>query len=123
MGIEDVNLTMVSETEVKEAIFKHHYNDMISVINTKSKQEAIKRDDFTKVQEYSYEKSVINSRMAFTIRSHMVPKILGYFKNRYKGKGTISEWLNCDYCQEGKIMTQSHCMSCSAWSGLRKDWT
>ena len=86
---------MVSETERKEAIFKHHYNDMISVINTKSKQEAIKRDYFTKVQEYSYEKSVINSRMAFKIRSHMVPKILGYFKNRYKGKGTISEGLNC----------------------------
>ena len=59
-------------------------------------------------------------RMAFKIRSHMVPEITGNFKNRYKVKGTISEGLSCEHCKEGEIMTQSHCMSCSAWSGLRE---
>ena len=80
---------MVSKAEVKEAIFKHHYSDMINIINTNSKLEAIKGDDFTKVQEYFNEKSVSNSRMAFKIRSHMVPEIPGNFKNRYKVKGTV----------------------------------
>ena len=120
IGIEDVNIVMVSKTEVKEAIFKHHYSDMISTINTKSKLEAIKGDDFTEVQEYFNEKSVSNSRMAFKVRSLMVPEIPGNFKNRYKVKGTLSEGLTCEYCQEGEIMTQSHCMSCPAWSGLRE---
>ena len=46
VGIEDVNLVMVFKSEVKEAIFKHHYSDMMDVINTKSKLEAIKGDDF-----------------------------------------------------------------------------
>ena len=120
VGIEDVNHVAVSKYEVKEAIFKHHYSDMIAVINTKSKLEAIKENDFTQVQEYFNEKSVSDSRMAFKVRSLMIPEIPGNFKNRYKVKGTISEGLTCEYCQEGEIMTQSHCMSCSAWSELRE---
>ena len=75
---------------------------------------------FTEVQDYFNDKSVGNSRMAFKVKSQRVPEIPGNFKNRYKVKGTISEGLVCDHCQEGEIMTQSHCISCSAWSGLRE---
>ena len=49
----------------------------------------------------------------------MVADILGNFKNKYKVKGTVSDGLVCDQCQEGELLTQSHCMTCSAWSDLR----
>ena len=58
--------------------------------------------------------------MAFKVQSQMVPEIPGNFKNRYRVKGTTSEGLLCDQCQEGEILTQSHCISCSDWSNLRE---
>ena len=48
--------------------------------------------------------------MAFKIRSKMVKEIPENFKNNYKEEGLI-----CQYCTETKIMSQSHCMECSAW--------
>ena len=92
---------------------------MMAIVGSKPKLEAIKGDDFTEVQEYFNDKSVANGRMAFKVRSQMVPDIPGNFKNRYRVKGTTSEGLMCDHCQEGEILTQSHCISCSAWSNLR----
>ena len=50
----------------------------------------------------------------------MVPKIPGNFKNKYRVRGTESEGLVCTECQEEEIMTQSHCLTCSAWSKLRE---
>ena len=77
----------------------------------------IKNDNIEKVQEYFHEKSVEKSWMAFKVRSHMVPEIPGNFKNRFKN---TSEGLVCKYCQEGKIMTQDHCLECPAWEELRR---
>ena len=53
--------------------------------------------------------------MAFKIRSKMVEEIPENFKNKYKEEGLI-----CQYCTETKIMSQSHCMECSAWVDQRK---
>ena len=64
--------------------------------------------------------SVENTRMGFMIRTQMVPKIPGNFKNKYRVRGTEREGLVCTECPEEEIMTQSHCLTCSAWSELRE---
>ena len=77
----------------------------------------IKDEDFSQVQNYFHEKSLYKSRMAFKIRSQMVPDIPGNFKRKFEKK---EGGLICKYCEEGNIMSQSHCMECSAWSELRR---
>ena len=85
-----------------------------------TKLEDIKEDDFREVQPYFVDKSVDKVRMAFKIRTHMVPEIPGNYKNKYRVKGTVSDGLACPDCQDGVIMTQSHCLACPSWSGLRE---
>jgi hypothetical protein len=119
LGIPDVNNMMVSKHEVKNAIFDHHYNDMVNIVNTKTKLDDIKGEDFREVQSYFNDKSVENTRMAFKVRTQMVPNIPGNFKNKYRVKGTEKEGLVCSHCQQGEILTQSHCLTCSAWAELR----
>ena len=58
--------------------------------------------------------------MAFKVRTLMVPDIPGNFKNKYRVKGTVDEGLLCSECDQGEIMTQSHCTTCPAWSDLRE---
>ena len=89
----DVNNLIVSKTEVKMAIFKHHYKEMVDFINTISKLDASKGYDFEEVQSYFINKSVANTRMAFRIRSQMLADISRNFKNKYKVKGTVSDGL------------------------------
>ena len=43
--------------------------------------------------------------------------IPGNFKRKFVKK---EDGLICKYCEEGNIMSQSHCMECSAWSELRR---
>ena len=120
IGIPDVNSQIVTKKEVKTAIFEHHYKDMVETVKTKKKLDDIKEDDFREVQPYFEDKSVEKVRMAFKIRTQMVPEIPGNYKNKYRVKGTVSDGLACPDCQEGIIMTQSHCLACPAWSGLRE---
>ena len=119
LGIADVNNTEISKRDVRETIFENHYNNMIEIVKTKSKLDAINGEDFKEVQEYFDDKSVENTRMAFRIRTEMVKEIPGNFKNKYRVKGTESEGLICPECQEQAIMTQSHCLVCPAWAELR----
>ena len=119
LGLPDVNIVLVSKNEVKKAIFEHHYHDMINIIKNQSKLHTIKEDDFKEVQQYFNYKSVEKTRMAFMIRSQMVPEIPGNFKNKFRGRGTGSDGLACPYCMQGSVMTQSHCLACPAWSELR----
>ena len=92
---------------------------MIEEVRSKTKLDGIKEEDFTEVQSYFNDKSVENARMAFKIRTHMVPKIPGNFKNKYKKKGTVSEGLTCPHCEDEEVMSQSHCLACSAWTDIR----
>ena len=110
----------MTKSDVKKAIFEHHYNDMVEIINKQSKLEGIRGEDFRDVQGYLNEKSIANSRMAFKIRSHMVHDIPRNFKIRYRVRGSNSEGLVYDKCQEGEIFTQSHYLTCVAWSDLRE---
>ena len=115
-----MNDVMVSKQDVKKAIFDNHYEDMKNTINTKSKLEAIKEDDFKEVQSYFHDKSVEKARMAFKIRTQMLTEIPGNAKNKYRVKGTVSEGLICQHCSEGLIFTQSHCLTCPAWTEIRE---
>ena len=119
LGIPDVNEVVVSKQEIKEAIYKHHYSDMTDIVQKQTKLENIKNDDFHEVQNYFKDKSVERARMAFKIRSQMVPKIPGNFKNKYRVRGGTSEGLTCPYCAQDDIMTQGHCTSCPGWTQLR----
>ena len=103
-----------------KVIFEHHYKDIVEIVNKQTKLETIRGEDFRNIPEYFDEKSIENSRMSFKIRSHMVPDIPGNFKNRYRGSGSARDGLVCDQCQEGEIFTQSHCLTCPAWSDLRE---
>ena len=48
----------------------------------------------------------------------MVDEIPANFKNKFKSKG--EDGLICSYCDKGEIMSQSHCLECSAWVKLRE---
>ena len=119
LEIPDVNYSDISKQDVRKAIFEHHRKDMIEEVRSKTKLDDIKEEDFKEVQSYFNDKSVENARMAFKIRTHMVPKIPGNFKNKYKTKGTVSEGLTCPHCDDKELMSQSHCLSCSAWTDIR----
>ena len=119
LGIPDVNNEEISKSEVKKAISDNHYDEMIEIVKSKQKLNAINGEDFRKVQDYFQDKSVENTRMAFRIRTEMVKEIPGNFKNKYRVKGTDTEGLICSECQEQAVMTQSHCLTCPAWSEIR----
>ena len=86
ISIPDLNSNVVSKEEIKDAIWNHHYLDIKEELSKSKKLCDIKDEDFTKVQSYFDGKSVESTRMAFQVRSHMVPEIPGNFKNKYKNK-------------------------------------
>ena len=83
-----------------------------------SKLQLIKDDDFREKQAYFDDKSIENGQMSFKIRSHMLEDIPGNFKNKFR---KVKEKLKCRYCKSDQIMTQSHCLDCSAWTDIRED--
>ena len=122
LGIPDMNEVAVSKVTIKNAIFKHHYDDMTTEMRKSTgKLEPIKNDDFRKVQDYFNDKSVYTCRTAFQLRSQMLPDIPGNFKNKFRKKDCSDRdsGLVCKYCDAGDIMTQSHCAVCPAWQKLR----
>ena len=119
IGIPDLNEVNVSKVTIKNAIFEHHYQSLKEeIVKSSGKLEPIKDEDFRTVQDYFSDKSVESVRMGFKVRSQMVPEIPGNFKNKYKHAGEGG--LKCKYCDEGAIMTQSHCVVCPAWGELRR---
>ena len=118
IGIKDINDFYMSKTEIRDAINNHHYQDVKKELEKSVKLESIKHEDFTTVQPYFSDKSVESCRMAFRVRTLMVKDIPGNFKEKFKKKG--EEALICTYCDDKQIMTQSHCLSCSAWEELRR---
>ena len=118
LGIPDANKETLNKKEVKQAILENHYNDMVEEIKEKKKLDSIKDEDFREVQPYFKDKSVEKVRMAFKVRTLMVPEIPGNFKNKFRGRG--SDGLKCSECEEDVIMTQSHCLVCPAWEEIRE---
>ena len=115
--LQSVNINFVPIKVIKEAIFMHHYADMKTALEGSSKLENIKHKDFRKPQKYMEEKSIENGRLAFRIRSKRVNKIPDNFKNKFKND---PQWLKCNYCSSGEVLSQSHCLMCPAWVEIRE---
>ena len=75
IGIPDVNDVDVCKSAIKRVIWDHHYVDLKKELDGSKKLEPIKDDDFHKLQDYIHNKSIGNTRMAFKVRSQMVPEI------------------------------------------------
>ena len=116
IGIPNVNDEFVPTKAIKEAISSHHYSDMKKDLESSSKLEEIKHEEFREPQKYMHERSIENGRLAFQIRSKMVKDIPANFKNKFKKD---SEGLKCKYCTSDDILSQSHCLVCPAWQELR----
>ena len=118
LNIPDANDNNLKKEEVKRAVFDHHYMDMKNEMKEKSKKlKEICEEDFREVQEYFNHKSVENVRMAFRVRCNMVDDIPANFKQKYKNN---ENGIQCSYCPEGGIFSQSHCLECPAWEEMRK---
>jgi hypothetical protein len=114
--IPDINKYEVQKQEIHDAIFEAHYSSMISQFSTSKKLQDIKDDNFRQMQEYFKDKNLSNARLKFKIRSKMVDRIPGNFKNRYKYS---EEGLNCTDCMVE--LTQDHCVICPSRASLRED--
>ena len=118
INIPDVNHEFVLKSKIKEAVFNHHYKEMKEQIDQMKKLEQIKMDNFTEIQNYFLGKSIENGRVSFKIRSQMLENIPGNLKNKFKDQ---KEKLICRHCQTEQVMTQSHCLECTAWVDIKKD--
>ena len=116
IGIPDINLYQVRKQDVKKAIFKAHYQEMMIQFDTSKKLQDIKHDNFHELQDYFNDKSLENARMKFKIRSKMLQNIPGNFKNKYKFK---ENGLKCNLCPNE--MTQNHCKICPERSEARNN--
>ena len=84
-----------------------HFEDMMTQFESSSKLKNIKNSNFKEMQSYFNDRNLENSRMKFKIRTKMLQKIPGNFKNLYKN---VENGIKCDFCSED--MTQNHCVSC-----------
>ena len=60
----DVNKECVPNITIKESIYNHHYVDMKKALESSSKLESIKHEDFGQPQSYTHDKSIDNGRLA-----------------------------------------------------------
>ena len=67
------------------------------------------------LQDYFNDKNLENSRMKFKIRTKIIEKIPGNFKNKYKNQ---ENGLKCNLCPEE--MTQNHCLICPERCDMRR---
>ena len=73
LEIPNLNESSTTAGNIKTAVFNHHNKELKGKIGESKKMMKHKDEDFSKPQAYLNEKSVENSRMAFRIRSEMVP--------------------------------------------------
>ena len=118
INIPDVNEVSLPKTVIKKAVFDHHHTEMKAEVMSMKKLDQIKNDDLIQVQGYFENKSIENARMSFKLRSQMLENIPGNFKNKFKKD---EEKLKCQHCDLSEVMTQSHCVECTAWTDLKKD--
>ena len=74
----------MTKKEIQRAIKRSHYDDMMTQFQNSKKLKDIRNIDFSHFQEYFNDRDLETSRMKIKIRSKMLEKIPGNFKNRYK---------------------------------------
>ena len=107
LKIPDLNKYRLAKKEIQRAIEKSHQEDMMNQFENSKKLQDIRHSDFNKFQSYFNDKNIENARMKFKIRSKMLEKIPGNFKNKYKN---MENCLKCIFCEDE--MTQNHCTVC-----------
>ena len=65
INLPDINDMDISEGEIKQAVFDHHYGELVANISKSKKMMRHKEEDFKQVQSYMKGKSVENIRIAF----------------------------------------------------------
>jgi hypothetical protein len=116
IGIPDINGYKMRKEDIEKAITKHHYRDMMSQFEGSKKLQDIRHNDFSKIQDYFNDTNLVNARTKFRIRTKMLDKIPGNFKNKYK---KFENGLKCNLCPEE--MTQNHCKICPARLEIREN--
>jgi hypothetical protein len=116
IGIPDINHYQMRKEEVQKAIAASHYQEMMSQFEGSKKLQDIKNDDFWKMQPYFNDSNLQNACMKFKIRTQMLEKIPGNFKNKYR---MVEKGLQCNLSDDQ--MTQNHCKVCPARVALRQD--
>ena len=115
INIPNINIQKVSKTIVQKAVEKSHFEDMMDQFVHSSKLQDIKNCDFKNIQPYFNDRNIENSRIKFKIRTKMLEKVPGNFKNKYKN---AENGIQCDLCTED--MTQNHCVLCPGRAEDRK---
>ena len=115
IGINDINKSNVSNSQIKDAIFYSHYKEMKEELGNSSKLQDIQHEDYREIQSYFKEKSIENTRFSFRIRTKLLLNIPGNCKNMYKNN---KPGLKCSHCTE-EVMTQVHCISCPGMTQMR----
>ena len=82
--IPNINTHKVSKTVIQKAVENSHWEDMMSQFDQSSKLQDIKYCDFKNIQPYFKDRNIENSRIKFKIRTKMLEKVPGNFKNKYK---------------------------------------
>ena len=72
LDIPDANKEFINKSEIKNAVFNHHYKEMKEEVMKMKKLDPIKHEDFKEAQKYLYDKSIENGRMAFKVRTQMI---------------------------------------------------
>ena len=116
IGISDLNTRSLRTNEIKQAIAKSHFDNMMSQFEGSKKLQDIKMDNFQHFQDYFNDKNLESARMKFRIRTKMVKDIPGNFKNKFKN---TSNGLTCSLCPSE--MTQNHCIICPERVLMRQD--
>jgi hypothetical protein len=94
---------------IKEAIFNHHYTEMMAEVNKMKKLEPIKGEVLVRPRNISWTNCIENGQMSFYIRTQMLKDIPGNFKNKFRND---TEKLKHQHCTEDKVFTQSHYLEC-----------
>ena len=116
IGIPDLNHHIMRKEDIRKAVQHSHYEHMMHLFEGSSKLQDIKEDNFETMQLYFNDKNLDSARTKFKIRTKMLEKIPGNFKNRYKNQ---ENGLKCDLCPAE--MTQNHCLICPERQELRKN--
>ena len=116
IGIPDINIHNIRKSDIQKALKISHYTHMMKLFEGSSKLDDIKHDNFHNIQPYFDDKDLETARLKFKIRTKMLERIPGNFKNKYKNQ---ENGLKCNLCSEE--MTQNHCKICPERLSIRKD--
>ena len=116
INIPDINSTIVTKRQIKQAIYYSHYNNMKENTSNSNKLEDIKYEDFHSFRPYFNYKNINNARMAFRIRTNMVENIPANFKGKYDHEND----LLCKFCPNVQF-TQTHSKACPGMKEIRND--